>query len=85
MLPSRNPMPSPMMEATARRAMMVPISSLPAPATIPTVNSSESPGRKKPTSNPLSAKIIRKRSRYPAHPVMLVDNRWISWSGLVRL
>ena len=64
---------APEIEATVSRTMMAPTFNLPAPHTTPTVNSRESPGRKKPTSRPLSENTMQKRARYPIQPVSTVD------------
>src|SRR3954447_1424895 len=56
---------------------------VPALATTPTVKSSESPGRKKPSSSPVSEKIMPDRTAYPSHPERIVLNSSISFSGFV--
>src|SRR5258706_197088 len=58
------------------------ISIWPAPATVPTRNSRESPGRKKPTSSPVSANTTANRSAYPTQLVNNGVSRTISLSGL---
>src|SRR5579859_2672273 len=81
--PSRKPTPSPRIEAVESSAIMAAISSAPAPATTPTVNNSESPGRKKPNSSPVSENTIAKSAAYPSHPESKVLKRCIRRSGSV--
>jgi len=49
----------------ARRA----ISRIPAPASVPLVRSSDSPGRKGATTSPVSAKIVAKTAAYAHAPI----------------
>ena len=60
--------------AQTSSSMMTTRFSSPAPATTPMVKRSESPGRKKPTSRPVSEKTIPLSMAYPAQPDMAVES-----------
>src|SRR5258707_540783 len=64
---------------------IVTISRCPAPATVPSKNSRESPGRKNPISRPVSANTIANSAAYPIQPVNNGVSARISLSGLVRV
>jgi hypothetical protein len=64
-------------------ALINTISSRPAPETTTTVNSSESPGRKKPGRSPVSANTTPASAVYPTQPVSSVVSSWMSRSGSV--
>src|SRR5438045_1452635 len=81
--PSRKPVESPKMAAAERSPITAAMFNCPAPATTPTVNSSESPGRKKPTSSPVSEYTMANNAAYPSQPESSVLSKWIKRSGSV--
>src|SRR5689334_21459279 len=81
--PSQYPVESPSSAAELSTTFTQTISSCPAPATTPTVNRKESPGRKNPMSSPVSAKTTPNIAAYPYQPERIVLSSAISFSGVV--